>query len=433
MTRLTLRLLLSLSLLPLSALAQNGPAQSAPAQSTPTAAGARVVDRVIAVVDHEIILESEVQRRMGQALRAMQRAGETPPGEAALREEVLERMIDDLALLHRAATVGVVVEPAALDRTIEAIAAQNGLTVNQLRDQLEREGIPFARFRKDIQDEMTLARLKEREVDGRLRVTEAEIETFLAAQGQSLQKAEEWLVKQALIPVVEGASAAQKSEAQDRAQAMLGKVKAGSSEGLESLGWRTLERLPTLFATALRGRNKGEVVGPLTSGSGLHILVIEDKRERLQTPMVEAYQSRHILVRVDADTSEAQAVEKLKGLRARIEKGEPFDVLARAHSQDPGTASKGGDLGWAYPGDMVPEYERGAAKLKVGSVSDPVRSQFGFHLIQVLDRRQEALPEDRLRLKARMAVRDRKMAEAVENWTREIRAAAFVDIKTNPR
>jgi peptidyl-prolyl cis-trans isomerase SurA len=170
-----------------------------PAQAA--APASRVVDRVVAVVDHEIILESELQRRMGQALRAMKRAGEAPPSEAALREEVLERMIDDLALLHRADQVGIQVEPAALDRTIEAIAAQNGMSVNQLRDQLEREGIPYARFRKDIQDEMTLTRLKEREVDGRLRITEAEIEAFLAAQGQSLQKAEEFLVRQALIPV----------------------------------------------------------------------------------------------------------------------------------------------------------------------------------------------------------------------------------------
>ncbi|MFM1858758.1 MAG: hypothetical protein RL133_258 [Pseudomonadota bacterium] len=390
----------------------------------------RVVDRVIAVVDNEIILESELQRRIGQALRAMRRAGETPPSEAALREEVLERMIDDLALLHRAAVVGVQVEPSALDRTIEAIAAQNGMSVNQLRDQLEREGIPFARFRKDIQDEMTLTRLKEREVDGRLRITEAEIEAFLAAQGQSLQKAEEFLVRQALIPVAESASAAQKAEARDKADQLLSRVRAGSLEGLESMGWRTLNRLPTLFANALRSEKVGAVVGPLSSGSGLHVLKLEDKRERLQTPLVDAYLSRHILMRVDPETSESQAIAKLQALRARIEKGESFETLAMAHSQDPGTAPKGGDLGWAYPGDMVPEYERGAAKLAVGQVSPPVRSQFGFHLIQVLERRQEPLPEDRLRMRARLAVREQKMAEAVENWTREVRASAFVEMKT---
>jgi len=422
MIRLLSCLLICLSLLPLSARAQSSPA-SAP----------RVVDRVIAVVDNEIILESELQRRMVQALRAMRRAGETPPSESALREEVLERMIDDLALLHRAATVGVQVEPAVLDRTIEAIAAQNGLSVNQLRDQLEREGVSFGRFRKDIQDEMTLSRLKEREVDGRLRITEAEIETFLAAQGQSLQKAEELLVRQALIPIAEGANPDQRAEAQDKARALLSRVRSGALEGLESMGWRSPERLPTLFANALRGQKKGDVVGPIASGSGLHVLLLEDRRERLQTPMVEAYLSRHILMRVDADTSEAQAVDRLQALRARILKGESFEALARAHSQDPGTAPRGGDLGWAYPGDMVPEYERGAAKLAPQNLSEPVRSQFGFHLIQVLERRQEPLPEDRLRMKARMAIRERKMAEAVENWTREVRASAFVDIKTNPR
>jgi peptidyl-prolyl cis-trans isomerase SurA len=391
----------------------------------------RVVDRVIAVVDNEIILESELQRRIGQALRAMRRAGETPPSEAALREEVLERMIDDLALLHRAAVVGIQVEPFALDRTIEAIAAQNGMSINQLRDQLEREGIPFARFRKDIQDEMTLTRLKEREVDGRLRITEAEIEAFLAAQGQSLQKAEEYLVRQALIPVAESASASQKAEARDKADQLLARVRTGSLEGLESMGWRTLDRLPTLFANALKSEKAGAVIGPLTSGSGLHVLKLEDRRERLQTPLVDAYLSRHILMRVDPETSESQAIAKLQALRTRIENGESFETLAKAHSQDPGTAPKGGDLGWAYPGDMVPEYERGAAKLAVGKVSLPVRSQFGFHLIQVLERRQEPLPEDRLRMRARLAVREQKMAEAAENWTREVRAAAFVEMKTN--
>lgn len=400
-----------------------------PAQAA--APASRVVDRVVAVVDHEIILESELQRRMGQALRAMKRAGEAPPSEAALREEVLERMIDDLALLHRADQVGIQVEPAALDRTIEAIAAQNGMSVNQLRDQLEREGIPYARFRKDIQDEMTLTRLKEREVDGRLRITEAEIEAFLAAQGQSLQKAEEFLVRQALIPVPETANAAQKAEARDKADQLLARVKSGSLEGLESMGWRTLDRLPTLFSSALKTEKVGAVVGPLASGSGLHVLKLEDRRERLQTPLVDAYLSRHILLRVDAETTEAQAVARLQALRARIEKGESFETLAKAHSQDPGTAPKGGDLGWAYPGDMVPEYERGAARLTPGAVSQPIRSQFGFHLIQVLERKQEPLPEDRLRMRARLAVRDQKMAEAVENWTKEVRAAAFVEMKPN--
>jgi peptidyl-prolyl cis-trans isomerase SurA len=196
------------------------------------------------------------------------------------------------------------------------------------------------------------------------------------------------------------------------------------------MGWRTLNRLPTLFANALKSEKVGAVVGPLSSGSGLHVLKLEDKRERLQTPLVDAYLSRHILMRVDPETSESQAIAKLQALRARIEKGESFETLAMAHSQDPGTAPKGGDLGWAYPGDMVPEYERGAAKLAVGQVSPPVRSQFGFHLIQVLERRQEPLPEDRLRMRARLAVREQKMAEAVENWTREVRASAFVEMKT---
>ena len=422
--RMIPRCLLFIGLLPTLALAQFTPA-------APTTGAARVVDRVVAVVDNEIILESELQRRMAQALRAMQRAGESAPNEASLREEVLERMIDDLALMHRAATVGIQVEPAALERTIEAIAAQNGLTVNQLRDQLEREGVSFARFRKDILDEMTLSRLKEREVDGRLRITEAETEAYLASQGQSLQKSEEFLVRQALIPVAEGASAAERAEARDRAERLLASVKSGATEGLESMGWRPIDRLPTLFANAVRGQQPGAVLGPLTSGSGFHVLRLDERRERLQTPMVDAYQSRHILIRVDADTSEAQAMKTLQGLRERLARGESFEALAKAFSQDPGTAPKGGDLGWAYPGDMVPEFERGAARLALRDVSQPVRSQFGFHLIQVLDRRQEPLPEDRLRLRARMAVRERKMAEAVENWTREVRASAFVERKTS--
>ncbi|MGA0187907.1 MAG: peptidylprolyl isomerase, partial [Burkholderiaceae bacterium] len=195
------------------------------------------------------------------------------------------------------------------------------------------------------------------------------------------------------------------------------------------LGWRGAERLPTIFLKAVEKLQPGQWTTPFQSPGGFHILRLEDRRSSIRSQVVDVFRARHILIRVDAQTSEQTAIRRLQELRRRLSLGEAFEQLAKDFSQDPGSAAKGGQLDWAYPGDLVPEFERAALGLARGQVSEPVRTVFGFHLIEVLDRKQEPLTEDRLRLIARLSLRDRKLADAVDDWTREIRANSYVEIK----
>ena len=416
----------------------------APVQVTAQANASRpiLIERVVAVVNSEVIVETELQRRIAQARQAIARSGQQAPPPRVLREQVLDRMINDLALLQRAAMTGIAVDEPTLDRAVARIADQNGLSVTGLRDQLEKEGVAFARFRQDIKEEIMLTRLREREVDNRLRISDAEVDAFLAAQGQSLARVDEIKLAQVLIPLHEKADAKAIEKAQQLATLVYEKAKGGedfaalvtahsaaNTSNAGSLGWRSPDRLPSLFVNAVARLAPGQVAEPVRSANGFHILKLEDRRSALQSQLVDVFKARHILIRVDAQTSEQVALRRLDEVKRRMSLGERFESLAKEISQDPGSAPRGGELDWAYPGDLVPEFERAALRLAPGQVSDPVRSVFGYHLIQMIDRKRELLTEDRLKLVARMALRDRKLAEAVDEWTREVRANSYVEIK----
>ena len=390
-----------------------------------------LLERVAAVVNSEIILESEVQRRLAQARQAIARAKQAAPPDNRLRDQVLDRMINDLVLLQRAAQVGLSVDEATLNRAIARIAEENGLSQDGLSAQLASEGIAFARFRQDIRDEILLTRLREREVANRLSISDAEIDAFLAAQGTNLSKAEEWRVSQILLDSEAKAKAvAQRLQGGEDFAAVARELSlAPDATNGGDLGWRGAERLPTIFMKAVEKLQPGQWTGPFQSPGGFHILRLEDRRSSIRSQVVDVFRARHILIRVDAQTSEQTATRRLQELRRRLGLGEAFEQLAKDFSQDPGSAAKGGQLDWAYPGDLVPEFERAALGLARGQVSEPVRTVFGFHLIEVLDRKQEPLTEDRLRLIARLSLRDRKLADAVDDWTREIRANSYVEIK----
>jgi peptidyl-prolyl cis-trans isomerase SurA len=416
--------------------------QASPSLAQTNSSRPILIERVVAVVNSEVIVETELQRRIGQARQALARSGQQAPAPRVLREQVLDRMINDLALLQRAAMTGIAVDEQTLDRAVARIADQNGLSVTGLRDQLEKEGVAFARFRQDIKEEIMLTRLREREVDNRLRISDAEVDAFLAAQGQNLARVDEIKLAQVLIPVAEKADAKAQEAAKQLAQQVYDKAKAGEDfAGLVSahsaankansgsLGWRSPDRLPSLFVNAVARLAPGQVAEPVRSANGFHILKLEDRRSALQSQLVDVFKARHILIRVDAQTSEQVALRRLDEVKRRMSLGERFETLAKEISQDPGSGPRGGELDWAYPGDLVPEFERAALRLAPGQVSDPVRSVFGFHLIQMIDRKREPLTEDRLKLVARMALRDRKLAEAVDEWTREVRANSYVEIK----
>lgn len=402
-----------------------------------------LLDRVVAIVNREVITASELSKREKQFVLNLRRQGITPPSPTVLREQVLDRMINDRAMLQLARENGIRVDEQTLDRSISRIADQNGMTVAALKTQLESEGISFSGFRQDIREEIMLTRLREREVDNRLQISESEVDTFLAAQGQSIQRIEEIKIGQILVRVPESAGKEELAAAQAKVAQIEGQLRSGKSfaavatefsdsperEQGGSLGWRTRDRLPVLFLDAVAGFAPGEVSKPIRSPNGFHILQLEDKRSSLRTQEVTVNKARHILVRVDAQVSEDQARRRIADIKRRIELGTDFGQMARDFSQDPGSAPKGGELDWAYPGDLVPEFERALAQLQPGQLSDAVRSVFGVHLIQLLDRKREPLTEQRLRTAARMLLRDQKLAEAVADWTREVRANAYVEIK----
>jgi peptidyl-prolyl cis-trans isomerase SurA len=412
-------------------------------QSAPRTQGAQLIDRVVAIVNREIITASELARREKQFVANLNQQGIPIPNRLALREQVLERMITDRAMLQTARETGIRVDDMTLDRSIARIADQNGLSVSGLRNQLESDGISFAAFRQDIREEIILTRLREREVDNKLQITEAEVDTFLAAQGQSLQKTEEFKIAQILIRLPEKASPAVIAEAESRVkriQELLRSPRTFASIAQEfsdspdreqggSLGWRTRDRLPTLFLDGVSGLKTGEISKPVRSPNGFHILQLEDRRSGLRTQEVTVHRARHILIRIDAQVTEDQARRRALDLRRRIELGADFGQIARDHSQDLGSAPRGGELDWAYPGDTVPEFEQAMVALKPGQISDPVRSAFGIHLVQLLERKREPLTEQRLRTAARLALREEKLADAVADWAREVRANAYVEIK----
>lgn len=421
---------------------------SAHGQTTsPRTQNTQLIDRVLAIVNREVITASELARRERQFVAGLTQQGIAIPSRAILREQVLERMITDRAMLQLARETGIRIDEITLDRSIARIAEQNGVSVSGFRNQLESEGISFAAFREDVREEITLTRLREREVDNKLQITEAEVDTFLAAQGQSLQKTEEFRIAQILIRIPENPSPAVVAEAESRvkkAQEALRPPRSFASVVREfsdaqdreqggSLGWRTRDRLPTLFLDAISGLKPGEISKPVRSPNGFHILQLEDQRSGLRTQEVSVHRARHILLRVDAQTSEEQARRRALELRRRIELGTEFGKVAQDHSQDLGSAPRGGELDWAYPGDTVPEFEQAMVALSPGQISDPVRSAFGIHLIQLLERKREPLTEQRLRTAARLALRDEKLAQAVADWAREVRANAYVEIKRDDR
>ncbi len=429
---------------PLGASAQVRPlAPPAPTQGLRAPASPVLIDRVVAIVNREVITASELARRQKQFELNLRRQGIALPSPAVLREQVLDRMINDRALLQLARESGIRVDDQMLDRSITRIADQNGMNVAGLRNQLESEGISFASFRQDIREEIMLTRLREREVDNRLQISDSEVDTFLAAQGQSIQRVEEWKVAQILVRVSENPTKEELAAAQEKLKrgedALRGpRTFAAVAKELSdapdrdqggSLGWRTRDRLPALFLDAVANLKPGETAKAVRSPNGFHVLQLEDKRSALRTQEVAVHRARHILIRVDAQVSEEQARRRVIDLRRRLDLGADFAQLARDFSQDPGSAARGGELDWAYPGDLVPEFERAMFGLQPGQISEPIRSVFGIHLIQLLERKREPLTEQRLRTAARLALRDRKLAEAVADWTREVRANAYVEIK----
>jgi peptidyl-prolyl cis-trans isomerase SurA len=423
----------------------------AAAQVSPRAPAAppaqRSLDRIVAVVNDEAITESELDTRTRIALTQLRRQNINPPPEAVLRRQVLERMIVDRAQIQLARETGVRVDDATVNAAVARIAEQSGMSPQQFRERLDKEGVSYPRFRTDVRDDIILTRLRDREVDSRVQISEGEIDNFLAEQAGVTAGAVEYNLSQILLRVPDNATTERIEATRRQAEDLMAQLRSGgdfarlaasnsaSPEALSggSLGWRTAERLPTLFLDAIKGLKPGDLAPLVRSPGGFHILKLVGRRDategRLATGPVEQTHARHILLRVSDLTPEAEVRRRLLDLRDRVVKGgQDFGQLARLHSVD-STATRGGDLGWIYPGDTVPEFERAMALLKAGEVSPPVQSPFGWHLIQVMERRTDESPTERNRLAARMALRERKAEEAYLEWIRQLRDRTYVEYR----
>ncbi|RPH63249.1 MAG: molecular chaperone SurA, partial [Burkholderiales bacterium] len=339
------------------------------------------------------------------------------------------------------------VDEAQVDRALAAIAQENRLSLAQLRERVERDGSSFARFREDVRHEIVQRRLREREIDSRIQVSDADVDAFLAAQPREAQPATELHVAQVLLAIPEGATAEQIERQRLRGEELIRQLERGNdfsrlaaafSDAPEamsggSLGWRPPERLPQLFVEAVATLGPGQVAPLQRSPAGFHVLKLIDRRSAggpgLAGAPVTQTRARHILIRPNEIVSEDEALRRLREIRQRVEGGSgDFAELARQYSVD-GSAGRGGDLGWIYPGDTVPEFERAMNALAPGQISEPVQTPFGVHLIQVIERRTDEASPDRMRQMARQALRERRIEENYQDWLRQLRDRTYVEYK----
>lgn len=397
-------------------------------------------DRIIAVVNDEVITLNELKARIAAVERQLRQQGTQMPPRDVLEKHVLERLIVDRVQIQFARETGLRIDDAQLDQTLARIAEGNRMDLAQFRASLEQDGIPWAKFREDIRDEIIVSRIREREVDSKIVVSEGEIDNFLESAGAA--GSEEYNLGHILLRVPEQAKPEQLVRLKARAEDIISQLRGGADfaqlaasysdapDGLSGgmMGWRPLERLPSLFAEVVPKLKPGEVSDAVRSPAGYHILKLIDRRGgAIKAQPVEQTHARHILIKTSELVSESEAKRRLVGLKERITHGTEFAELARLHSNDL-SAAKGGDLGWLSPGDTVPEFERAMNSLKPGEVGEPVKSPFGWHLIQVIERRMDTSKE-RVRQSARLALRERKADEAYQDWLRQMRDRAYVEYR----
>ena len=396
-------------------------------------------DRIVAVVGSDVITHFELRTRLAAALRQLQKQGTPLPPQDVLERQMLERLIMERAQLQYGRETGVKIDDTQLDAAIGRIAAGNKMTQPQFREALEKDGMQYAQFREEIRNEMVTVRLREREVDSKLVISDGEIDNYLANQAATGSE-EEYQLAHILLRAPESATPEQLQKLRLRGEQALKRARAGENfaeltaafsdapDALKGgdLGWRPLARLPALYAEAGSRLQSGEVSELLRSSAGFHIVKLVGKRGGSAPASVQQTHARHILVRINEVVSEAEARRKLEAVRERIANGGDFAEQARLYSQD-GSAAKGGELGWLNPGDTVPEFERAMDGLKINEVSQVVQSPFGMHLIQVLERRERDVSAERQRAVARQALRERKLDDAYQDWLRQLRDRTYVE------
>lgn len=428
-------------------------APAAPALSAPAAVpgAVRQADFIVAVVNSEPITNHDVTIEVQRALQQLaQQQRSSQPDVRELTRQVLERLINEKAQLQFARETGIKVDEPSVDQAEQSVALQNQLSVEELRRRIAQDGIDPRQFREQLRNQLMLTRLREREVEPRVRVSDLEVEQYLQERlaAANVPANQQINIAQLLVAVPDNASEAQIALLQAKAQQALARARAGEDFSVLArelsdaadrangglLGLRPADRYPTLFVDATRSLAVGGISDVVRSGAGFHILKLVEKRTAGLPPMsVTQSRARHILLRPTAQLSEADARDKLNDFRRRIQSDQTdFATLARENSQD-GSADQGGDLGWAYPGQFVPEFEAVMNRLAPGQISEPLISRFGVHLIQLLERRNTSLGEREQREMVRNMLREKKLDEAYVNWAQDVRARAYVELREAPQ
>ena len=404
----------------------------------------RAGDYIVAIVNQELVTAGEVQLRMAQVRAEARRSGARLPPDPELRKQVVEALIEERVLVTYARDSGVKIDEADLDRAVANIAQQNQVTMAQLRERLQREGLDYKRFRDSVRDQLMVERTREREVQSRIKVSEAEVDDFL--DKQRAKAPVELDIAQILVTVPDGASVEEVARRRALAEQAQARVRNGedfakvaremSEDGNRQqggeIGLKAADRLPDVFVAAVRGLQPGEVAPTLLrTGAGFHLLKLLERRDGSSFAVTQTH-ARHILLRPGPQLSQDAAIQRLAGFKRDILAGKAdFEALARANSED-GSAAAGGDLGWVSAGNLVPEFEEAMNELPVNGISDPVVTRFGVHLIQVVERRSVKLDAKQLREQARNVLREQKFEQAYNEWLRDLRARAYVEMREPP-
>ena len=400
------------------------------------------IDRIVAVVNDDVIVHSEMQTRMRTVVEQLENSGVPSPPRDVLEKQILEQLILGRLQIQIAESTGIRVDDETLNRQIVDIARQNNLSLREFRDILERDGYSFGAFREEIRTELIKSRVQQRHVEERVQITERDIENYMATVAKQGGNIPEYRVGHILIAVPDGASPEQLAEARDEAEDIIARLNAGAnfgrtaaaeSDGRQALeggdlGWRKGGELPTLFEKIAPVLEKGQISDIIRSPSGFHVIKMLDVRGA-ERHVIKQTHAQHILLKTNEIFSSGDARRRLLSLRSRILNGTNFNALARANSQDAGSAVKGGDLGWLNPGDTIAPFEKTMDALKVGEVSQPFETQFGWHILQVLGRRDRDSTKEVQRAKAAEQLRNRKVDEALQTWFRQIRDEAYIEYR----
>ena len=398
-------------------------------------------NRIVAVVNDGVVLQSQLDRRTAQVRRQLEEKDTQLPPDDILRKQVLERLIVEAIQLQLAESSSIRVEDELVNANLRRMAEANNMDLTQFRQALLADGFSYADFREEVRNQLIVARLRAQQVENRIQVSDQEIDNLLTS-ADSMTDNREYLLSHILVATPEAASPEQIKAARAKAEDILARLRAGAdfqqlavaeSDGQMALeggnvGWRKAGQLPTLFADVVKSLSKGETSEPVRSASGFHIVRLDDIRGEERHVITQTH-ARHILIRPDELVSSTDARIRLEQLKSRIEGGDDFETLARAHSQDTVSAARGGDLGWSNPGDMVPQFEEEMSRLAPGEISAPFETRFGWHIVQVLERREHDSTDEFKRAQAREQIRNRKILEETGIWLRRLRDESYVEYR----